>query len=235
MENEPALIRQEMQQTRTALTEKLEALENQVMGTVHSATSAIQETVHSVRDAVEETTSTVRAAVQGTVGDVRTSLDETVGTVKETLDMELQVRRHPWLLVGGAACAGFLSGKMIDRMTPSQPAYYAPSPRTPVTEGDWPTAPVRSAAVGESALRDRVPHEPQTWASSVLTSLEPEAQKLKGLAIGALFNVVKGMVRQWVPHAVEPQVVDMVDSVTRKMGGRPLEGSIMEEYEAAFR
>jgi len=42
-----------MKETRTALTEKLETLENQVIGSVHEATCAVSETVASVKEAVQ--------------------------------------------------------------------------------------------------------------------------------------------------------------------------------------
>jgi hypothetical protein len=53
MENETELIRDQMAQTRTALTEKLEALEDVVLGTVEGTTRSVTETVEAVQEAVQ--------------------------------------------------------------------------------------------------------------------------------------------------------------------------------------
>jgi len=249
MENHanPEMIRRDMEQTRTALSEKLEALESQVFGTVQSATCAVQETVTTVKSAVAETVTSVKDAVQGTVSTFKTSVDETVGTVKsslggtvgtvkETLDLELQVHRHPWAMVGGAVAAGYLGGIALNRLN-HPPAHYLPSPATPahLTGEGW-AAPRATSPLPESApAATPAGAAEESWAGALLNSFEPEVDKLKGIAIGALFNVVKGMARQYVPRNLEPQFTELVDSVTRKMGGKPLQGSIMDEYQHAFR
>jgi len=104
MDNEPEreVIRQQMEETRAALTDKLETLEHQVVDTVQGATTAVQETVATVKDAVQETVETVKGSVQ-----------ETVETVKETFDLNRQVDRHPWLMFGGAVAVGYLGGRLL--------------------------------------------------------------------------------------------------------------------------
>src|SRR5262249_60811224 len=95
VENKPEVIRQQMQETRTALTEKLEALEHQVVETVQGARSAVTDTVESVRGAVHDT----------------------VCTVKETFDLNRQVERHPWAMVGGSFALGYVSGRLLKQAT----------------------------------------------------------------------------------------------------------------------
>jgi ElaB/YqjD/DUF883 family membrane-anchored ribosome-binding protein len=199
MENQPALIRQEMQQTRTALTEKLETLEQQVLGTAQSATAAVQETVATVKD-----------AVQGTVHSVKDSIDDTVGTVKETFDLEQQVQRHPWVMLGSAVGVGFLSGRLLQSLAP---------PPLRAVQGLAPAA-QRIAAPPESKRPAA-----ETARPTLLARFEPEIDKLRGLAISAVFNVVKDVVKPHVPRSVEPQLVEILDSVMRKLGGEPLRGS----------
>src|SRR5262245_55877302 len=98
-DEQPKVIRHQMEETRASLTEKLETLEHQVVGTVQGATSAVTETVENVKEAVAETVETVKGTVR-----------ETVETVKETFDLSRQVDRHPWLMVGGSVALGFLCG-----------------------------------------------------------------------------------------------------------------------------
>src|SRR4051794_29513643 len=102
MDNEPEVIRQQMDETRTALTDKLELLEQQVVGTVQDATSAVAETV-----------GTVKQAVQDTVQSVKETVHETVESVKETFDLKNQVERRPWMMVAGATALGFLGGYLL--------------------------------------------------------------------------------------------------------------------------
>ena len=75
MENEPEVIREQMQETRTGLAEKLEALEERVMG---------------VATAVSETVENVKEGVEGTVESVKETVSETVETVKDTFNLRKQ-------------------------------------------------------------------------------------------------------------------------------------------------
>jgi hypothetical protein len=49
------LIKQDMNETRQSLTDKVAALEQHVVGTLHDATSAVQETVCTVKTALKDT------------------------------------------------------------------------------------------------------------------------------------------------------------------------------------
>src|SRR5262245_44710471 len=116
MENEevtPAekVIRADMEETRTALTEKLEVLENQVVGTVKDATSAVSQTVETLK----ETVGTVKETVTDTVSAVKDSVQDGVATVKNWFDLRAQFDRHPCLMAGGSVLAGYLIGVMCDR------------------------------------------------------------------------------------------------------------------------
>jgi len=55
-----------MDETRAALTDKVEALENRVVSTVESATAAVSETVAEVKSAVTDTVHSVTETVQET-------------------------------------------------------------------------------------------------------------------------------------------------------------------------
>src|SRR5690349_13555069 len=106
MDHETEVIRGQMQQTRTALAQKLETLECQVTGTAHQARAAVSDTVE-----------TVRSAVQETVGFAKESVQETVEAFKESVNLPLQARRHPWAVMGGAFTVGFVGGFLL----PSEP------------------------------------------------------------------------------------------------------------------
>src|SRR5262249_12539708 len=97
MDHETEHIHQQMMETPTALTEKLESLENQVFGSVHEATRAVSQTVASVKEAVQET-----------VGSLKESVQETVHSVKESVNIKRQVDRHPWVMMAGSVALGYV-------------------------------------------------------------------------------------------------------------------------------
>lgn len=92
MAEEPDVIREQIEETRSALTDKLETLEGQV-----------RETVQSAKATVEDTLETVKSSVQNTVE-----------SVKQTFDLSYQVDRHPWAMTGGSFVVGFLLGNYLE-------------------------------------------------------------------------------------------------------------------------
>jgi len=142
VDNELEVIHHEMEATRASLADKLDTLENQVLGTVHDATAAV---AHTVED------------VKSVVGSVTESIQDTVESVKETLNLSEQVRQHPWGMLGGAAAVGFFGGWL---MGPSRKEPEAPAPA--FTPRESYTAPVRekpaeaSSGSAESVLAEPV-------------------------------------------------------------------------------
>jgi len=95
----PELIKQDMNETRQSLTEKVAALEHHVVGTLHDATSAVHETV-----------CTVKTALKDTVGAVTDSVSTMSQGVKDTFDIRSHIRDRPWAAIAGAALSGIVTG-----------------------------------------------------------------------------------------------------------------------------
>src|SRR5262249_55783921 len=93
MADDPDIIQNQIEQTRTALAEKLEALGDQISDTVEEA----------------------KETVEGTIDSVTSTGQETVHTVKRTVDLRYQVRQRPWLFFGGSVLAGFALGRLTGR------------------------------------------------------------------------------------------------------------------------
>lgn len=92
-EQETDEMRQEIDCTRSAMADKLEALEDQVMGTVQSAQETVEGSIQMAKD--------------------------TVATVKRNFDIKYQVEQHPWIMVGGCFIAGLALGGLFLRKTRS--------------------------------------------------------------------------------------------------------------------
>lgn len=200
-EHDPEVIRQQMQTTRTDLTEKLEALEQAVVGTVQETTAAVTDTVR-----------TVEGAVKGTVEAVKGTVEETVEEVREAFNISRQVEKHPWLMVGGAFATGYLTGTVLTSALGSA--------RRPSSRVAWPP---REASLPPASLTAvPPPHaEPSgpSFLGSLLETFRPELDKLKGMAIGALVGTIGETVLREVPPQYKPQVSDLVHSLSTKLGG----------------
>jgi len=108
VEKSPEQIEHEMNQTRESLTEKVAALENQVVGTVQTAANTLTDTV----DAVKSFVNTAPEAMSDTVEQVAEAVSE---QVKKTFDISGHVQANPWSAVGVSVGVGFLTGMLIFR------------------------------------------------------------------------------------------------------------------------
>lgn len=201
MENETEMIRQQMFETRTALTEKLETLEEQVADKIKGTTDSVVETVETVKEAVESTAHTVSATVE-----------KTVETVKETFDLSHQVNEHPWLVFGGAVLLGYVAARLAGRLSSENGA----------TNGVAPPSDFR-------VRMPPPPAEQHHWGGEVLESLRPAAAKLGSLAVGLTTGVLGELVREATPAELHHDMQEVLDEATRALGGKPIHFSRSEE------
>lgn len=95
-------IRHEMQETRESITEKVAALENQVLGTIQTAADTVANTVEAVKEAV----TSAPAAVSDTVKQTVDAVKESVGS----FSVSECVGRNPWAALGASVAGGFVIG-----------------------------------------------------------------------------------------------------------------------------
>jgi len=179
-----------MEDTRASLADKLDTLENQVLGTVHDATDAVAHTVQDVRSVVDSVTE---------------SIQEGVESVKETFNLSEQVRRHPWGMLCGAAATGFFGGWLMGPSREETEA--APAPHLP---RDFPSESYGASLQAEPA--------PSSEAEESIFA-EP-LQALKGIALGAVMGLVREMVSKGLPENIQDDVVKVLDNFTTKIGGK---------------
>jgi ElaB/YqjD/DUF883 family membrane-anchored ribosome-binding protein len=191
MDNETEVIRQQMEGTRTALSEKLEKLETQLGEKVQEAGASVAETA---------------ATVAETVDNVKETVEETVEAVKDTFDLQHHAERHPWALVGGAVFLGFVGARLL--RGPSRPRYreYYPPPPPPRAE----------------------PRPAPQDNTGLIGQLRQESTDLKKLGIGVAMSVLREVVAKAVPAVLGPPVAEIVNSLTTKIGGKPLYHSSSE-------
>ena len=229
-------LRLQIEQSRVALTEKLEMLEEKVADTVQSATASVVEatasvveTVHNATASVSETVDSVNAAVQGTVENVRHTVSDTVESVRGTFDLHQQVRKHPWEMLAGAVALGYLGGRWLaPTAAPRLPVVRRsgsrlPIGRPPVAEaaGDIESEP--GSGRSEEMFMDGPANSgavtPLPWISFLTDTFGPEITKLKGLAIGTSLGMVRDLITDSAPPALRDQIVEVVNGFTEKLGG----------------
>jgi len=205
MPPETEVIKQQMGQTRAALSEKLETLENQVLGTVQHTTSTVSNTVQNVGDTVKDT-----------VHDVRATVAETMASVRDALDVPRQIRRHPWLMMGGSVFAGYVGGRLLDsveagRFPPRLSLSAEPTSYVPAAEAESATyEPSRPAAPSRLS-----------FLKSLAETFAPEIAKLKGMAVGAAVGLMRDKISEAVPPQFQQNVSELMDRFTVKLGGEP--------------
>jgi ElaB/YqjD/DUF883 family membrane-anchored ribosome-binding protein len=188
---------QDIEDTRSAITEKLEILEERVRETVEGAQSSVHEIVETVK---------------GTVGD-------TVETVKRTFDVPYQVDQHPWLMVGGATLAGYLlgswgGGSMSPVFSTNDSASSAAG-----TTADMSASHAKHDRLPPSDNESSVhPQLQKGMGSSILDQLKDEIAIIKVVAVGALISTIGEMVKQAVPT-----LAPHIERARSQRGGQPLD------------
>ena len=237
MDKESDVIKHQMEHTRAALTDKLEALEHQVTDTVTGAAETVEKVRQTVQETVSgavETVATMQHCIQDTVQSVRESVRETAETVSETLDLRKQVERHPWAMMAGATAVGFGVGVLVARVDiPEASSAMAPSIASRSSSsgsngsnGGWSSPPPsvfqqekRRESNGQRSRQDFDEESPWT----------PAVNKLKGLAIGAMFGVLRDVLAKSMPEALSGQVSEVIDNFTTTLGGKPIVGRVLPE------
>lgn len=92
----PELIQEQMRETKSQLSDKLESLEQQFQ--VTDAVQTTRSAVAATAEAVQATAETVAGAMQ---------------SVSHAFDVRRQIEQHPWIVLGGAAALGYLAHELL--------------------------------------------------------------------------------------------------------------------------
>jgi ElaB/YqjD/DUF883 family membrane-anchored ribosome-binding protein len=217
MEQDPIVIRHQIDETRSALTEKLETLEQGVKETVQDAKAAVTGTIETVKETVESTVENVKEKVQGTVD-----------TVKQTLDITTYVEKYPWAMLGGAIGFGWALGRICLSHEPMAGVRngQAESESSKVN-GAAGRPPIASQA-GSIPLPEREQKSTDgNLVGELVHKFEPELQEIKSLAIGALGALVRDVVKESVPEPLAPRLEEVINRITTKLGGEAIPEPIL--------
>lgn len=217
----PDQIEREMGQTRDSITEKVAALENQVLGTIQTATSTVSETVQAVKEAVTTAPTAVRESVKQAVGAVKESV--------ASFSVSECIRDNPMAALGTSALGGFLLGYLLpgDERNLFRRPIMAQGHDAPAPYGHTGTADEERQAVPHRVVSapSREPERPgffgQMW-ERVGREIGQLAEQALSTAIASLKESISTKVPQVVDTAVgrvSERVVGTPDETCR-VGGR---------------
>jgi ElaB/YqjD/DUF883 family membrane-anchored ribosome-binding protein len=189
-------MREEIDCTRSDLADKLEALEDRVMGTVQSAQETVEDSIQIAKD--------------------------TVATVKRTLDVKHHVEQYPWAMVGGCVLAGLALGALFQRVW--RPSRQTPD-RLAGKETAFsasPALPAQQRGNGSFATAAPLPQyqSPPPSRPGLFDLFHDEIAKVKGMAIGYVMGLARDAIKDAVPQWA-PRIDGVMNSVTTKLGGEP--------------
>jgi hypothetical protein len=188
-----------MAETRAALTEKLETLQERMEGTVQTAHTAMENTVNEVKEGIHDT----------------------VDTVRRTFDLEYQVQQRPWVMMGAAVLAGYALAVLGHAAARRGSSSEVALPQHEGAEGLPPVVRTNESLTGAPSL---APHSARSEPG--LSRFDEEIGKLKSIAIGAAMGMVRDWLKESMP-TVSGQVEEVMNSATCKLGGVPIRGPVL--------
>jgi ElaB/YqjD/DUF883 family membrane-anchored ribosome-binding protein len=201
MDSETEVIKRQMEGTRTALSEKLEALEAKVSETVTGAAQTVASTVEAVTDSVDKVTH---------------SVDQTVDAVKSTFDLDRHARERPWMLFGGAVFLGFVGGALLNRTSDRR------------DHRRWDRGDRWGRGFYPPSSRQEKPREESS--PGILGQIGEEVSHLKQLGIGMAMGLIRDVAVNALPAAAAPLLTEAVNNITEKVGGKTIDSSQLKQH-----
>jgi len=206
MADHTEVIRKEMQETRSHLADKLEALETQVSETVQSTTTMVSETVEAVKE---------------TVGNVTATVQETVQAVGDTFNVRRHTERHPWMVFGGSVALGCLAAHLLKRQPGETPTRNGHAVSTPEVRATVETRPREAEAASQATTRS------ESSGAGEKSWFRDTMSRLGGLAVGSMMGVVRDLAVTGLPGVLGKRVAEEVDHLTPKLGGEIIQGPVI--------
>jgi len=184
-EKTPEQIEREMLNTRESLTNKVEALEHEVVGTVEAVKSFVTHAPEAVSDTVKQAAAAVSESV------------------KETFDITAHVQRHPLAAVGASAMLGCIVSWLVFRDSASSNAAHMTSRMSDAA----PERPPVPAAPAYAA-----PREPGLF-DELFGMLGDKAKELARSALETVSASLKESIQTQIPRVVNDASAKLVDNV----------------------
>jgi ElaB/YqjD/DUF883 family membrane-anchored ribosome-binding protein len=107
MDQRESPIRQDIEETHAAMSEKIEMIEDRVQETIEGTKSTIDNVMNNVQR-VQGTIEDAKVTIDSILETIKQTMDETVERVKYTADLIEQVNQNPWIMFGSAVLMGYV-------------------------------------------------------------------------------------------------------------------------------
>ena len=209
MEDKQESIMKDMEETRSSMTEKLEALETHVADKVKPMADAVEHITSAAANMVED--------VKETVHEVTHKVEATASAVASAFDLRKQTDRHPWVMFGIAATAGCVLGSFLGSRSRRRSKGSSNESPKHAKESNGKSHLTRMAAPKRERASQETPKE--SWFGESLGHL-------KDLAVGSLMSAVRDLAIQAIPGAIGGKIAEEIESMTKKMGAEPIQGPL---------
>jgi len=214
MEDNNDRIMKEMEDTRSSLSDKLEALETKVT----------EKVVQPVADAVERATdaaNNIVDTVKETVHHVSDKVEETTKAVASAFDLSKQTERHPWLVFGIAATTGCVAGSFLGRRASRSGS------STEATSWSRPKHVKGTNGASHHMEASSTRRAPKKAASEHESWIREQMRHLGGLALSALMSTIRDLAKRSVPGPLGERIGAEVESMTASLGAEPIRGDVV--------
>jgi ElaB/YqjD/DUF883 family membrane-anchored ribosome-binding protein len=124
MDQRESHIRKDIDETRAAMTEKIEMIEERVQETMEGTKSTIDHVMDSMKQ-VQETVDKAKSTVDNIMDTIKYTMDETLERVRYTTDLIDQVNQNPWIMFSSAVMVGYVLGSLKREVSSSFPTQHA--------------------------------------------------------------------------------------------------------------
>ncbi len=107
MDQRESPIKQDIEETHTAITEKIEMIEERVHETMEGTKSTIDNVMNNVKR-VQGTVEEAKVTIDNILDTLKQTMDETVERVNYAADLIDQVNQNPWIMFGSAILMGYI-------------------------------------------------------------------------------------------------------------------------------
>jgi hypothetical protein len=127
MDQKEADIKRNIVETRDAMGDKIEMIENHIYKAMEGPKAAIDTVLWNI-DRFKGTLEETKSAMDHSIVHINRAVDETLVRVKSTADLIGQVKQDPWIMFGSAILMGYVIGSL------NRGDLFAMRPRTPIEE-----------------------------------------------------------------------------------------------------
>jgi ElaB/YqjD/DUF883 family membrane-anchored ribosome-binding protein len=109
MDQTESHIKQNIEETRASMSQKIEMIEGRMHDTMEGTKSTIDNVVNNI-NRVKGTIEDTKSIIDTSIDTLRQAVDETVERVKSSADLIDQVKQNPWIMLASAILVGYIMG-----------------------------------------------------------------------------------------------------------------------------